>query len=116
MKNIVIYFSFAILLLINFNLVIAADNEKPASNKSATTSASDDVKKEFHKTKDETKDAISRDIKNLKEQPKQAVKDLKDGAKKKSDEVKDLTTQELKEIREGLKKPIKPTTSDTKNN
>ena len=41
MKRVIIYFFFALLFLINFNLVIAADNENTASQKSLPTQNTD---------------------------------------------------------------------------
>lgn len=115
MKKVMIYFFFVLFFLANFNLVIAADNEKATGNKSEATSMTDDgrdIKKEFKKTKDTTKDAMVRDIREIKEQAPKDVKELKEELIKKKDEVKEMTKQELKEIREGLQKPIIPAKSE----
>jgi hypothetical protein len=101
--------------LANFNLVIAAENEKTTGNKSEASSLTDDgrdIKKEFKKTKDTTKDAMVRNIQEMKEQTPKDLKETKEELIKKKDEVKEMTKQELKEIREGLQKPLKPAKSE----
>jgi gas vesicle protein len=93
MKKIIVYFSSAFLILFYTTPLFAADN-----------------------TISETRDAIVRDAKSIKEQVPNDIKEVKKEFIKKSNEVKTSTTQELKDIREGLSKPIKPVTSETKAN
>lgn len=93
MKKIIVYFSSALLILFCTTPLFAADN-----------------------TISETRDAIVRDAKSIKEQVPNDIKEVKKEFIKKSNEVKTSTTQELKDIREGLSKPIKPVTSETKAN
>jgi hypothetical protein len=114
MKRTIICSLFAFLFLFNTTLLIAADKDKASQDKSAGATISGnarEVKKEFIKTKEETKEAVIRDINELKKQLPKDVRDLKKDLIKKSEDIKNLTIQELKEIREGLKKPVKPTTT-----
>ena len=115
MKKLVLCFFSVLLILFCTTLLNAADDVKQTTDKSLTSAVADDakeIKKEFNKTKDETKEAIVRDVKTIKEQVSKDVKEVKTEFIKKSNEVKTSTTQELKEIREGLKKPIKPSTTE----
>lgn len=119
MKNIIVYFLFVFLALTcSTNLSNAAEDDKKAKDKSVTSTVADDtkeIKNEFNKTKVETKEAIVRDVKALKEQVPKDIKEVKQEFIKKSSEVKASTTQELKEIREGLSKPLTPAKPEKNN-
>jgi len=93
MKKIIVCFSCTLLILFCTTSLFAADNVVV-----------------------ETKDAIVRDAKAIKEQVPNDFKEVKKEFIKKSNEVKTSTKQELKDIREGLSQPIKPATSETKTN
>jgi hypothetical protein len=104
-------------MLFNITLLNAADKDKSAQEKSVGATISDNarnVKKEFNKTKDETKEAVIHDINELKKQLPKDIRQLKKDLLKKSEDVKSLTIQELKDIREGLKKPVKPAAPEQK--
>lgn len=91
MKKITVYFSSALLILFCTTLLFAADNLIV-----------------------ESKDAIVRDAKEIKEQVPEDFKAAKKELIRKSNEVKASAKQEVKNIREGLNKPIKPVTSEKK--
>ncbi len=117
MRKFLFCFFFAFLILFCATLLNAADDGKKTIDKSLTSAVADDakeIKKEFHKTKDETKEAIVRDVKTIKEQTPKDVKEVKTEFKRKSNAAKTNTKEELKEIRESLKKPIKPSTTQQK--
>jgi hypothetical protein len=110
MKKNFFYTLLIIAFLINSSLLNAADKNKPSEEKSLGTAISDntkEVKKEFTKTKEESKEAVIHDINQLKEQLPKDAREAKKELIKKSEDIKNLTIQELKEIREGLKKSIK---------
>ena len=118
MKNIIVCFLFVFLVLTCSTLSNAAEDDKKAKDKSVTSTVADDtkeIKNEFNKTKVETKEAIVRDVKALKEQVPKDIKEVKQEIIKKSGEVKASTTQELKEIREGLSKPLTPVKPEKNN-
>jgi membrane protein involved in colicin uptake len=111
MQKIIIYCSLALVILCCPSLSTATDNAGKGEDKSVTKAVADDaraVKKEFKKTKDETREAIVHDIKELRKQIPQSIKEAKKELINKSENVKDATIQELKEIRDGLKKLVKP--------
>jgi len=89
MKKIIFYFSSAFLILFCTTLLFAADNVVV-----------------------ETKDAIVRNTKSIKEQAPEDFKETKKDFIKKSNKVKTSAKQEAKDIREGLSKPIKPLTPE----
>ncbi len=93
MKKTIICFSYAFLILIYPTLLCAADNVAV-----------------------ETKDAIVRDVKAIKDQAPNDIKEAKKELIKKSNEVKSGAAQETKDIRDGLSKPFKPSKSETKTN
>ncbi len=93
MKKIIFYFISAVLILLCITSLFAADNVIV-----------------------ESKDAIVRDSKAIKEQAPNDFKEAKKELIKKSNKVKKGATQEAKDIRKGLSKPIKPVTSETKTN
>jgi hypothetical protein len=106
----IFYTCLIITFLLNTSLLYAADINKSAEKESigsAIAGNAQEVKKEFNKTKDETKEAVIRDINEIKKQLPSDVRELKKGVIKQSEDTKNLTIQELKEIRDGLKKSIK---------
>lgn len=64
----------------------------------------------------ETKDAIVRDAKAVKEQVPGDIEETKKEFIKKTNEVKTSAAQELKNIKEGLSNPIKKSAPDTEKN
>ena len=116
MKSVLICI-FAVCFLFGFCLTLPANDEgKKKSNKSVAASIADDakeVKKEFGKTVEATKEAIVRDAKAMKEEIPKSLKETKDSAIQQSKEIKKGATKEFKDIRDNMANPApKPKTDE----
>lgn len=96
----------------------AADEDKNTPDKNLSAAIVDDakeVKMEFDKTVEVTKDAIVRDAKQMKEDIPKGLKEAKDSAIQQSREIKEGAKKELREIRENISNPSADKTKSESN-
>ena len=106
---------YSIIFLLVFGITAqAADEAKKTPEKSVGASVADeakDLKTGAVNLYQESKDAIVRDAKAMKEDIPKGLKEAKDSAVQQSKEIKEGATKEFKEIRDNMANPsLKPKT------
>jgi len=104
MTRLIICLSF-IFFISGFSILAsAAEEAKPAQDKSLSEQAQD-VKNDAVKTYNVGKDAIMQDVKSIKEDFPKGLKDAKEAAIQLPKDVKDGAVKEFKEIRDNINHP-----------